>query len=289
MKNLSEIIVCSVCGGELSSSVEGQLCCDDCGRNYSIRNNIYHMLPESPPNELSERWKLWKQVQHNGEVSYNQAPEINLSNDDDAVVVLFRQRAGLDKRVLDIGCGPQQDQPVYINVSGVKEYVGIDPIEGSSSRDFSHVQGIGECLPFRPDSFDHVVMFSSLDHMLDYPRALREANRVLLTGGCIHILADQMDEDNDHTDGTAGFLHLVTRGFRQVMTGLSTMGLKRTIRYVITMLSLKVPDGAKDYFHTQFPSLDEIRRNLEASGFELIEEIPVGDEVLINARKYRHF
>ena len=286
MKDLSEIIVCSVCEGELSNPIENNLCCNDCGRKYKIKEGVYYMLPNLPPDELSERWQLWQQVQHNGEVSYNQAPEINLSNDDDDIVVLFRQHAGLDKRVLDIGCGPQCDQPAYINNSGADAYVGLDPLQGSNNRNFIHVQGIGECLPFRPDSFDHIVMFSSLDHMLDYPLALREAYRVLLTDGYIHIIADKMDDgENDHANGSAGLFHLVSRGFKQVTTGLATMGLKRTIKYVVTMLSLNVPEGAKDYFHTQFPSLVEIRHNLASSGFEIIDEHSIGDEILINAKK----
>ena len=54
--------------------------------------------------------------------------------------------------VLDIGCGTAA-RPPYQRRDGRARYVGVDPLVGTSARDFEFVVGVGEQLPFRSGCF----------------------------------------------------------------------------------------------------------------------------------------
>ncbi len=84
-----------------------------------------------------------------------------------------------DGLLLDIGC----DTPsININLHSKDiSYVGLDP--SFTITDEFRVIGIAELLPFKDSTFDNVLMMSSLDHVLDYHKAIDEAYRVLKPGG----------------------------------------------------------------------------------------------------------
>lgn len=99
---------------------------------------------------------------------------------------LFRMKEFLKDcsgTVLDVGCDNAGISSSLFN----KEcgYIGLDPFS-SSKLDF-RIVGVGEFLPIRDMSVDHVVFNTSLDHILDYHRVLEEAERVLKPGGQIHL------------------------------------------------------------------------------------------------------
>src|SRR5439155_20161971 len=115
-----------------------------------------------PPDKvLQAKWSLWEELQANGEHSYTTAPEENLSVGARNDVARFAEFCDMRGAVLDVGCGPQI-RPSY---AGADRFVGIDPLRGERRRDFDFVQGIGEYLPFRDDSFDQVLFATSLDHL----------------------------------------------------------------------------------------------------------------------------
>lgn len=99
---------------------------------------------------------------------------------------LFRMKEFLkDCRgtVLDVGC-----DNVDISAALLSEecrYIGLDPF--SSSKSNFRVIGVGELLPIRDESVDNVIFNTSLDHILDYHRAIEEAERVLKPGGHIYL------------------------------------------------------------------------------------------------------
>lgn len=85
--------------------------------------------------------------------------------------------------VLDVGC----DDPLLgagLLPESVK-YVGLDPFCRRPAP--FRVIGFGEYLPFRDALFDSVMFNTSLDHILDWRRAISEACRVLVPGGCLYI------------------------------------------------------------------------------------------------------
>ncbi|HEY1378392.1 MAG TPA: class I SAM-dependent methyltransferase [Gemmataceae bacterium] len=92
-----------------------------------------------------------------------------------------------DARLLDIGCGTGHSHAIYAGAVG--SYLGVDlsPAAVEMARTaFPHDewQVADACdLPFMDESFDVVAFSSVLHHIPDFPRAVREARRVLRPDG----------------------------------------------------------------------------------------------------------
>ena len=85
--------------------------------------------------------------------------------------------------VLDVGCdNPALGASLF---SDAAQYIGLDPF--CTRQDPFRIIGVGEYLPFGDQSLDNVVFNTSLDHILDWRRALAEAKRVIRQGGCLYI------------------------------------------------------------------------------------------------------
>lgn len=100
-------------------------------------------------------------------------------------------RVPKDSKVLDIGCGTGR---LCRQLQGV-EYTGTEISEGQikKAREYcpegNFLQAEMTDLPFEDNSFDAVFMVASLHHLLkaDQKKALKEAVRVLKTGGILNI------------------------------------------------------------------------------------------------------
>lgn len=92
----------------------------------------------------------------------------------------------LDKRILDIGCGPRGSLEW---ADGALERVGLDPLVedyrklGIERHAMSYVAAPAERIPFPDDHFDIVTSINSLDHVEDVDAAVREIIRVLEPNG----------------------------------------------------------------------------------------------------------
>jgi SAM-dependent methyltransferase len=93
---------------------------------------------------------------------------------------LCRTASGL---VLDVGCGDPTIGASLLPKDA--KYVGLDPF-CTRTQPFRLI-GVGEYLPFKDSSVDGVLFNTSLDHILDWRRALNEAYRVLKPGGTIYL------------------------------------------------------------------------------------------------------
>ncbi len=254
MVNINDLIVCSVCHADLpldTISSDGCGCCPQCGRSYRFDRGVYIMTPLPPPDEaLKSKWHTWQKLQDNGLLSYSRAPEFNLSvgpREDAQAFKAFAQPAGL---ILDVGCGPQT-YPSYLPESG--RIVGIDPLVGQQPRGFSFVQGIGEYLPFRDETFDSILYASSLDHIIDPKRSLTEAARCLKPEGHISLWIDGLAADGAPANPSRWerYQVLANKGFKSLWRHgwVAKIGLRRTLSYVGLVARMTIPAGASDYFH----------------------------------------
>ena len=91
-------------------------------------------------------------------------------------------------------------------------YVGIDIVNVKNRRkDVDFVQCSGEYLPFKPTSFNAVIFIESLEHIVDYVKALKEAYLVLKENGGLFIQAPRCTEKHAINDQThIHVLHCVT-------------------------------------------------------------------------------
>lgn len=99
----------------------------------------------------------------------------------------LRRRADPAGRLLDVGCGPQP-LPAYLEGWDFRLLHGIDPLPpAAGEHPFAFVRGYGERLPWPDGHFTTVVYATSLDHMIDPLRSIREARRVLLPTGRLFV------------------------------------------------------------------------------------------------------
>jgi Methyltransferase domain len=85
--------------------------------------------------------------------------------------------------VLDIGC----DNPTIGSSLFPPDvtFLGLDSSYRTSGP--FRLLGLAEFLPLRDNTFDNVCFLTSLDHILDYKRAVEEAFRVLKPGGSLYV------------------------------------------------------------------------------------------------------
>jgi ubiquinone/menaquinone biosynthesis C-methylase UbiE len=94
-------------------------------------------------------------------------------------------------RVLDLGCGSGRDLASW-GVSTTDAVTGLDldrrrlGMAQAQFRNRIYLQGRGESLPFRNESFDRVIAGVSLPYM-KIPQALAELYRILAPGGGVSL------------------------------------------------------------------------------------------------------
>lgn len=263
---VDDLVVCGVCHGALKDAAgSAGLVCAGCGREYRRRDGVPDLTPVPPPDEaVLSKWALWEALQANGEVSYREEADSSLSVGDREDVARFAAFCRLAGTVLDIGCGPQA-RPSY---AGAARFVGIDPLRGEARRDFDFVQGIGEYLPFRDQSFDHVLFATSLDHLLDPVRALREAARVLHPGGTIEIWSGEVPPPPRLLARVGAALGMVRRGEFAELAGSTRARLRSGAEAEGAYV---VPEGAADAFHLFHPTRQAVDGMVVAAGLTVLE------------------
>lgn len=292
MASLKDLIVCSICHADLpleGIARDGSGCCSGCGRRYRFEQGVYDMTPIPPPDDvLKARWATWQKLQDNGLLSYTSAPEFNLSvgtRDDALAFQTFSQPSGL---ILDVGCGPQE-YPSYLPAGS--DAVGIDPLLGRQPRGFAFVRGVGEYLPFRNHSFDHILYATSLDHIIDPRRSLADAQRCLKANGVMSLWIDSQAPDFNSGDQSrwARYGMLIKKGVRSLTRHgwLGEIGLRRTLGYIGSVARMKVPDGAIDYFHFEHLTVAAVSGWLNDIGLTITrqQEYAAADSLFVQASK----
>jgi ubiquinone/menaquinone biosynthesis C-methylase UbiE len=94
-------------------------------------------------------------------------------------------------RVLDLGCGTGRDLTSW-GVLDSDKVTGLDidysrlGIAKVGFPNRTHLQGAGECLPFKDETFDHVISAVALPYM-NIQKALTEISRILVPGGQLSL------------------------------------------------------------------------------------------------------
>lgn len=149
--------------------------------------------------------------------SIKQSGEINAAPSD----VHFRRHlarmhdfvADCSGLVLDVGCDDPALSAALFPPSA--SYVGLDPF---CMRDEPfRLIGVGEFLPFQDRTVDNVVFNTSLDHILDWRRAVSEAHRVLVTGGVLYLCTLIWERAADLLTDSVHFHHF---RLSELMSGL---------------------------------------------------------------------
>ena len=259
--------------------------CTSCSRTYGSIGRYINLIPNPPPpDDLAVDWSLWEQLQDNGEISYAVSPEGSLSvgkREDASAFAEFSQLEGL---VLDVGCGPQGLPSYGADFPGT--LVGVDPLAGNPSRDFLFAIAIGEYLPFGDGTFDRVLFATSLDHVMDPARALREARRVVKASGTVNLWFGLVQRDRGaescettpartstlHKLGTA--LNLVREGrldeFKQLTAKRIGLGGHQGVSTAY-LAEITVPNGAIDQFHAFHLDVPLAEQLLSGAGLDVLE------------------
>lgn len=239
--NLKEILVDPITKEELSFE-EGTAKYKD---NIYFYQEFWNFIPFDLENIDNEKWQSWNTLQKNGEISYIASPENNLGvgpRKDYIDFGLFCKYKGM---ILDVGVGPQKYPTQYQYDKNKQNFniIGIDPLKGEQPREFEFVQGLGEYLPFKDQSFDQVVYATSLDHFIDPTETLLEAKRVLKENGNICIWIGEKDKNTPKPKKSHDWYE-----------------------------KLEIPKGAEDPFHFKRFTLTEFFEYLEKAGLVIQEE-----------------
>ncbi|PIR97600.1 MAG: hypothetical protein COT91_00410 [Candidatus Doudnabacteria bacterium CG10_big_fil_rev_8_21_14_0_10_41_10] len=192
---LLEYLTCKKCDGKFELKVykqdgaeimEGSVCCEPCGDNFSIRGGVLRMLPASLSEDKKQTAEAfgyeWRKFTHLTDKYRDQF----LSWIKPITSDFFK-----DKVVLDGGCG--KGRHVYLAAEfGARDVIGIDLSEAIdvaflNTRKFSNVHLIQADiynLPFK-QVFDYIYSIGVLHHLPDPKRGFLTLTSHLKPGGSI--------------------------------------------------------------------------------------------------------
>jgi SAM-dependent methyltransferase len=181
--DLLGLLACPDCGGRLRS-LDDSLDCEGCTRRFVVEGSVPVLLP------LRSLGTEWEEKQELGASEYERSAETPTE-----LARRFAGFAAVEGRVLDVGCGIEA-RPGYLDEAAGRSYVGVDPLLGTTQREFDFVQGIAEQLPFRDAVFDGALSATMLDHVPEPARVLGEIRRVLRPQGRLALWVGVLDEDD---------------------------------------------------------------------------------------------
>lgn len=208
------------------------------GKNrYPLREEIPLLLPASLHEYFSDRLSVPAQANRDSFFQYFYLSSIKQSGEIGEINASFENEhyqrhlhrmnemvADCHGTVLDVGCDNPKIGASIFPFSAT--YVGLDPF-CQSLQEFRLI-GVAEFLPFLSNSLDNVVFNTSLDHVLDWHRAINEAYRVLVKDGALYISTLVWTQNADLLSDSVHFHH-----FREyeILQGLEGFKIMKTKRY----------------------------------------------------------
>jgi ubiquinone/menaquinone biosynthesis C-methylase UbiE len=206
-----DILACPVCkeyplgldqlgiGSDIRKNCEierGRLTCKSCRREYPIDEGIPNMIPTTQETGKDAQVRQANMKYHDLRADVYDQEEENWFVTDEFVqakveAIVRHLSDGLTAEsswFLDVGCGTGN-----LMRSGRKYFeraVGVDVsrnmLQMVRGKGCEVIQAGALQLPFRPDTFSVVSIFSVLHHLYDYLSFFGEANRVLKSGGFLY-------------------------------------------------------------------------------------------------------
>ena len=129
--------------------------------------------------------------------------------------------------VLDVGCGISKKIPPYFNCNNNQvNYIGLDPININSNRDFlfinSVIEKIDELIP--PNSIDIFCFSTSLDHIQDL-NILVEKLKIVANKNAKVVMVQSVRDSNIYANKLM-YYHLDS------MNNISFTGFKNKLKYI---------------------------------------------------------
>ena len=170
--------------------IEGEFHCNSCKRSYPISAGIPDFIPRGILN--MKEWDIWhKHLNGFQERRKQRISEpnriINKLGGKSKLHEAFAQFVKIKEgKVLDVGCGPGKFRFLLGNDNIT--YYGLDPIVLPEVEDCRFVRALAEYIPFKDNTFSHIVIMSALDHFRKIDTFLKEAIRVLKEDGKLNII-----------------------------------------------------------------------------------------------------
>ena len=222
--------------------LSGRLDCEECGRQYSIRNGVLHVVDNDEyTSSFSFEWRLHRRTQLD-----------DVKRDKSARIFIRKTNIDLSelegKRVLDVGVGAGRYADVVSRAGA--DVVGVDlslavetAMENIGDRPNANiVQADLFDLPFSDESFDIIYSIGVLHHTPDCRRAFLGLARYLRPGGTIVIWVY-----NGHVWEPGSIQETVNRFWRSITTRLPS-----PLLYAACLLELPL------YFLRRVPGVDQV-------------------------------
>jgi uncharacterized protein YbaR (Trm112 family) len=210
--------------------IKGEIVCLSCHRHYPIHEGIPNMLPDELRLKKIPKERIWREWGKRLS-SYKHRMKGWTEENSRSIIPIYEASFSffypIKGPALEIGCG---NGVVRHFLKRDVEYWGTDPDKdwilhplNSFARDifpclkepFPFVQGVGEYLPFKDESFDNVIITATLDHVNSPSKVFEESFRVLKDKGQM-LLTVAIGEWGVNK---RKFISILANGFNRLLKG----------------------------------------------------------------------
>jgi len=249
--------------------IKGEIACFGCCCKYPVNEGIPDMLPRKlrlQRNKEKNSWQNWRKRLGLFKERMKGWTEEDSRRSIPVYEELFHRFCPIKGLTLEIGCG---NGIVRHFLNKDVEYWGIDPDRNwilhpyhSFTEDifpclkepFPFIQGVGEYLPFKDNSFDNIIITATLDHVNSPSQVFEESYRILKDGGQI-LLSVGAGKHQVIKEPASSYLKKgVSRLLRGELAGLTKSIFRRLFMPVGPDLSFSM-DEIIHLFH-QFSDLE---------------------------------
>lgn len=278
-------LCCPLCKGDVNLT-ENKLICQDCGtfyQNKTVKNElVWDMRIDIPSIFINEDRKKWNKIQKGYEM-YND--EFTIEDDDynkylghiEIEKPIYKGLFEIKGKCLDVGGGLGT---VREFIDNNVLYISVDPFAdifknldrcpnlvkaySCFRKPCNFISCYAENLPFKKETFDYVNMKSVLDHFQDPFISLKEAHRVLKSGGKL-IIGLTTSGDKSALKKGASFETLLFK----IKNKIQREGWRGFLKSVKIEIMLKINGIEEHAFHFDYENLKKL---VNATGFKIISE-----------------